>query len=516
MTANRQTDSLYQLIHSLEKAEKRHFKLYIRKNSSRDDLKIVRLFDVIDKMPDYDEKALLRKLEGVEKTQLGNQKTHLYKQIMASLRDLKSKDSVELQLNELLDYGRILYNKGLFTQSLRFLERAKEIGFANGKYNFLSQVISLEKKIEGLHVTKNMQERAAQLSREALEVSGHIYQVFRLSNLAVKLNSIYILNGHARNPAEQDEVKAIFAEALPQNAYSFQGFYEKLYLYQSHCWLAFILQDFLNYYRYAQKWVNLFEDEPVRIKVETAHYIKGMHNLLNAHFDLRNYRGFEKTLAAFEKFYQTPLCQQHDNFRIHSFIYITNAKLNGHLMAGTFKEGLQQVPILEENIEKNQDFIDTHRRMVFNFKVASLHFGYGDYKGTIDYLQRIIHEQVHLRYDLQCYARLMHLLAHYEMGNDVIIDSLAKSVHRFMEKMRTLGAVEDAVLKYLRKYANQPIRHSKTELMKLLEQIRPYETSRSERRIFAYLDLISYLESKIQGKPMSIVLQEKYRKSRHR
>jgi len=47
----------------------------------------------------------------VEKPQLANLKSHLYKQLMSSLRDLKSKDSIELQLNELLDYARILYAK---------------------------------------------------------------------------------------------------------------------------------------------------------------------------------------------------------------------------------------------------------------------------------------------------------------------------------------------------------------------------------------------------------------------
>ena len=56
------------------------------------------------------------------------------------------------------------------------------------------------------------------------------------------------------------------------------------------------------YYRYAQKWVNIFNEQPLMIKVETGYYIKGMHNLLNAHFDLRNYQRFESVLKDFEFF----------------------------------------------------------------------------------------------------------------------------------------------------------------------------------------------------------------------
>lgn len=513
---NRQTDLLFQLIQAMEKSEKRHFKLYIKKNSAREDLKIVRLFDALDKMTDYDEKQLLKKLQDIEKPQLANLKTHLYRQIMASLRDLKSKDSVELQLNEMLDYGRILYNKGLFVQSLKFLEKAKEIGFANGKYNFLSQVISLEKKIEGLYITRSMHERAEQLSTEALEVSGHIYQVFRLSNLAVRLYSFYIEHGHARNAEEEEKVKQFFEENLPPKSDSFDGFYERLYLYQSYCWYSFIRQDFLMYYRFAQKWVNLFTDEPVRMKVETGHYIKGMHNLLNAHFDLRNFKAFEKSLKALEDFYHSPLCQQHDNFRIHSFIYITGAKLNWHLMVGTFKEGLQQAPIIEENIKKYELHLDKHRILVFNYKIASLHFGYGNYKAAIDYLQKIIHEPTDLRYDLQCYARLMHLMAHYELGNDMIIESLAKSVYRFMSKMKNLTGVEEAIFTFLRKSLNLSPRQIKPELDKLLQQVKQFEKSRHETRAFAYLDIVSWLESKVQGVPMGLILKEKFNASKHK
>ena len=38
------------------------------------------------------------------------------------------------------------------------------------------------------------------------------------------------------------------------------------------------------------------------IRVETGHYIKGLHYLLNAHFDLRNFKEFAKTLKKFEEF----------------------------------------------------------------------------------------------------------------------------------------------------------------------------------------------------------------------
>ncbi len=75
--SNRFSDILFQLIHTLEKSEKRHFKLYIKRSSGKEDLKIIQLFDVLDKLGEYDEKLLLKKLPGVTKPQLANLKNHL-------------------------------------------------------------------------------------------------------------------------------------------------------------------------------------------------------------------------------------------------------------------------------------------------------------------------------------------------------------------------------------------------------------------------------------------------------
>ncbi len=515
--SNRQNDALFQLIKAMEKAEKRHFKLYLKRSSGQVELKIVRLFDTLDKMPEYDERALLKKLPGVSKQQLGNHKSHLYKQLMASMRDLKSKDSIELQLNEMLDNGRILYNKGLFAQSQRYLEKAKEIGFQYGKYNFLSQVISLEKKIEGLFSSRNMRLRAEQLAEEALTVSGNIYQVFRLSNLAVRLHGFFVEKGHARNKTEEQEVSEFFYTNLPPNAHEVTGFYEQLYLYQSFSLFAFIRQDFLGYYRYAKKFVDLFQNEPIRIGVETGHYIMGLHHLLNAHFYLRNFKLFTRDLKVMQDFYASPLCQQHDNFRNHTFMYITQAKINWFLMTGRFKEGLMQVPIMMENMEKKELYLDNHRLLVMEFKFASLHFGYGDYKGALDFLNKIINEtQTDLRYDLQCYSRLMHLLCHYELGNDMLIESLTKSVYRYFSKMHNLTKVETAIFSFLRRSINLRPSEIPEQMEKLLLEIKQYEKSRHETRAFSYIDIISFLEAKVRRTTMGVVLQEKYEKSKRK
>ncbi len=301
---------------------------------------------------------------------------------------------------------------------------------------------------------------------------------------------------------------------MPEGALDLKGFYERMYVYQSYCWFAFIRQDFLMYYRYTRRWVDLFNSEPAMIGVETGHYIKGVHNLLNAHFDLRNFSGFEKTLKEFENFATSDQALQHDNFRVQSFVYLYSAKLNQHLMSGSFAEGLHLVPVIEAKLQEYVLHIDKHRVFVINYKIATLYFGNGDYARSIDYLQKVINSQTDLRIDLQCYARLVHLLAHYELGNFEIIEYLIKSVYRFMAKMQNLTIVEEEMFKFLRKTFHVPRKKLLKELEVFLTKIKVFEKSRFETRAFAYLDIISWLESKMQQTTMSNVIKAKYNSSK--
>ena len=155
-------------------------------------------------------------------------------------------------------------------------------------------------------------------------------------------------------------------------------------------------------------------------------------------------------------------------------------------------------------------YLDRHRILVFYYKIASLYFGSGDYETAIDYLQKIINWKVDLRNDLQSYARLLHVLAHYELGNFEIIESLTKSVFRYMAKMENLTLVEEEMFKFLRANFYVSARKLKPEFEKLLNKIKRLEYNRFETRAFAYLDIISWLESKVYEKPMAQIIREKY------
>lgn len=509
---NRSTDALFQLIKSLEKSEKRNFKLYVKRNSSSDTLKTIQLFDALDKMTEYDENQLLKKNKSISKVQLSNIKAALYKQVLSSLRIIKDENNIDIQLHELMDQSRILFNKGLYLQSLKVLKHLKDLAKQHHQITYLEQVLFFEKKIETLYITRSMRDRADQLSQESDEITEALVLVNRLSNLALQLYSWYIQHGHARNEKDMRSIHMFFQAHLPVDAaLRAQGFYEKLYLYQSYCWYAFIRLDFLQYYRYSQKWVDLFEQYPEMLPVEAANYIKGMHNLMGAHFDLLNHKKLAETIRQFEQFARHKLVTHNDNNLILTYQYLYTARINLYFLQGTFEKGLKMVPHLEDMLKEYGIYLDIHRVLVFYYKIACLYFGSGDNEKAIDYLNRIINQKADLRTDLQCYARLLHLIAHYELGNFDLLEYLIKSVYRYMAKMENLSKVEEEMFAFLRRSFRVGAHALKPEFEKLLAKLKKYEGNPLEARAFAYLDVISWLESKIHNVNVQDVIREKYK-----
>ncbi len=507
---NLSTDALFILVKSLEKGEKRNFKLYAARNSASADLKIVQLFDALDKMKDYDEEELLRKNESIQKQQLSNLKAHLYDQILSSLRILKQSENIDLQIHEQLDHAKILYNKGLYLQSLRLLDKIKSLTKQNNQVTFLLQVLFLEKKIESLHITRSMQDRAKQLSDEIDEANERLELIAKTSNLSLQLYGWYIQHGHARDDEDRKTLDALIQDPILERVKTVKGFYERLYRYQCHCWYGFITQDFLMHYRYAQKWVDLFEKEESMKQIESAQYIKGLHNLISAHFDLKNIDKFKETICLLEQFSETPIVLNNKNNLIQSFVYLYIAKINQHFLEGTFSEGLAMIPTMEEKLKEIEMYIDSHRVLVFYYKIACLYFGAGDAEKTIDYLNRIINWKVNLRDDLQCYARLLHLIAHYELGNMEVVAYLSKSVFRFMSKMKNLGAVEEVLFNFIKTSIQSG---TQVSFESLLDKLQPLEKNKLESRAFMYLDIISWLQSKIENKDVQTIIKEKFEAS---
>lgn len=508
--ANQPNDHLFQLIKSLSKAEKRSFKIYATRNNS-EDAKFLQLFDAIDRAKEFDEEVMISKIKDLNKAQLSNLKAHLYKQILVALRLNYINHNIDIQLREQIDYARILYDKGLYIQSLKVLEKAKQQSLQNSRIPLTAEILGFEKMIESQYITRSLRNRADQLIEESDQVATGITQYHKLSNLSLRLYGMYIKAGHVRNEQDYEAVEAFFRESLSEIDIKQLGFIEQHYLHVSYAWYSLIIQDFLLQYRYAQKWVDHFRKNPTMLAIEPIWYLKGMHVLLEALFILGHYNRHEEEMKLLRDFLENPPIRLNENLETLGFQYDFTSRINAHFMAGTFKEGIMLVPELMDSLEQYSSKIDPHRVLVFYYKIACLYFGAGQFENSIEYLNRIInYSDTRLREDIHCFARILSLIAHYEIGNESLVEYQIRSTYRFIRKMNDLNSVQEEVLKFMRNLRSLRPGELQQRFIAFRERLLEIQKQPYQRRAFLYLDIISWLESKIDKKPVEEVIQAKF------
>ena len=505
-----QKDNLFVLIKSLSKSEKRQFKLYVGRLGVNEDSKFLLLFNILEKLPKYDETIILKN-GVVKKQQLSNLKAHLYKQILISLRLNPSHQNSRIQIREQLDFATILYHKGLYKQSLKILDKAKSVAIANEEKNIAYEIIELEKVIESQYITRSISNRADELTIQAKDISMQNVLASKLSNLSLQLYGLFLKTGYVKNDKENKRITTYFNARLPKYDINKLGFREKLWLYKAYLWYSFLTQDFLSCYKYASKWVDLFYANQSMIELNPVFFLRGNQYLLETLFYINHHDKFKETLFNLEEITKEEWFPKDDNIEGLTFMYIYNNKFNLHFMEGSFQEGLPLVDEVLENLKKYQNRIDEHHVMVFYYKIASLYFGADNHKKCIEFLNKIIsNKSLEMREDLLCFSRILSLVAHYEAGLDYNLDVQIKSTFKFLIKMEDLYEVQKEMIKFLKGLGDIYPHELKGEFIKLHNKLKQYEDHPYERRAFLYLDIISWLESKINNKPVGQVIREKY------
>ncbi len=431
---------------------------------------------------------------------------------LASLRLIYIDKSIDIKIREQIDFARILYGKGLYMQSLKLLERIKGIAMTSNQDLLHYEVLEFQKLIEEKHITRSrtIKNKMEDLLEESEVRCRIISNSNRLTNLKIKIHGLYIQIGHVKSEKDSFIVQDYFRSNLPPLEYQSLTFFEKIFLHQSYVWYYYILLDFENCRDHATKWVNLLESNEKMIEDDPDLYLRGVHYLMTSLYSLDQVDTYLSGMHKFESFRQ----RYYDNLNITSqiifFLYYYSALFYKHYLQGNFREGLNIIPLCNQQIEIYDAYLDTHRVLVFYYRMAWMHFGCGEYSQSIDYLNRIINLKAgHLREDIQSYSRLMHLLAHYELRNLSLLEYLEKSVSRFLEKMKDRNKVQMEILSFVRKQ----LRSSNVPDHKLLAQTRKnlakLANESYEKRSFLYLNVLDWVNAKMEGTTVDEIVKRK-------
>ncbi|MBS1638132.1 MAG: hypothetical protein JST26_19625 [Bacteroidetes bacterium] len=505
-------DSLFHLIRSLTKSEKWQFKVYASRVKQGQDKKFIQLFDAIDKQKEYNEDALLS-LKTLNPSQLPNLKTHLYKQLLTHLSHYNS-STPESTVTRYSEHARFLYDKCLYADCLTILEKAKRSARENYQLVLLLELLNIEKLALIQTSGQNASERVNKLVEEITSVTEQIQNINRYSNLALQLNTFYQIRGFIRNHEDFMTVQSFYKKQVPQVSAAHLSAQEKMYLYYTITGYNFYVQDFKAGYANARKWVALFENDPALIRAKTEFYIKALNNLLVVQNKLYLYSEFKETHNKLVSLKRRKDIILSENLQLNLFKAIYIHEINRHFMLGEYKSGTRVVAALNKELMNFIPKLSKHTVMIFYYKIACLYFGSYQFKTAIKWLNRIINEKESgLREDLQSFARILRLICYYELNSREMIEYNIRSTYRFLQKKQSFVKYQLLIMKFLRSIKKTDTEKELTQQFSVLKNgMQKLEKSRFEKRAFIYFDIISWLESKIEHKPMQDIIKEKHKR----
>ena len=207
------SEDLFRLVKSLTMSEKRYFKLFASKHKGEKNY--IRLFEVIEKQDKYDEPAIREVFTGEKFVQhLTFTKNYLYHLILKSLNGYNGNISVDAQLKELLRHVAILYEKNLYTQCSKLLDRAKKIAYKYEKHLSILEILQWEQQMQRVEVNIEKIDKILAEEKKILEIykNGSEYK-----GLNTILHSLIKKEGLARSQNYLKKIEKIIDHPLLNN-----------------------------------------------------------------------------------------------------------------------------------------------------------------------------------------------------------------------------------------------------------------------------------------------------------
>jgi len=504
------SDTLFVLIKSLKKSEKRYFKL---SESQSDNKKYIRLFNLIEKQSAYDEDTILKKDAALKPSQMSNLKAHLYTKILQSLRMYNVSSLPNIQLHEMIDHAQLLFNKSLYNQCEQVLKKAKKLAKSADNLELQLEILRWEKQVLSHNIGKDIQSKVDEIVRSAKEVSSRINNINTFTNLQVKFDAVYKRTGFIRDKNDFNKIQNVFVANLPIVKEEQLSVSEKISLYELYIGYYSFIQDFEKSEHYATLWVQLFDGDKTMRTSRTGAYLSGLNHLLIAQSKLLKYADFQKTKKEMRLVGKLSTVAVNENLKLRLLKYSYVHEFNWLFMVGNFEMGVRLIERLKDNLEEFIGQLDLHSRIIMFYKTACLYFGNDDFKNAVVWLNKIINiSDVDLREDIHGFARILNLISHYELGNIELIQYNVRSTYRFLSKKEDLHQFQRYILNFLKKLEVTMTDEALVlHFDKLRKRLIPLSKDKYEKRAFIYFDIISWLESKIERRLVRDVIKDKAR-----
>lgn len=498
------SDDLFQLIHSMDRTEKRRCATDIcdksdqsKKNTSR--LRYLDLYQAMNKMDSYDESKLKKKFP-----KLADDKNKLYDIIMKILRDYHFANRISFQIDEFIHYAQLQKEKGLANQALRSLSRAKELAVKVDDNLKMAIILKMESEINILNLSSENDVKIAKdvvenymVSIEKVEEETRFFVLHKKIGLEREL--------HSRENAFRELEK--FAHEFEVNKEEFKSVSSNVnYLKAKYHWLS-SRDDLQAALETSKQLVNVYlEKLPINEENITliTIYINYSTNCL---FKLFKYKEVEKYIDLIDSLIKKFKGVSRNKVLFHRF----NNLIVLYMNTKRYKEATLLSSEIEIVLEQQSSINSTTEQLNLMMNVLTCSMVIEDWLSCAKWSTHIQKMRIgNIRKHHKNIAPIFQLIAAIELEDFDKIDKLFVNSNLYYKKNTTLSK-EDYEIVLRQCLKDYSLKVTKKEKQQCLVDMKDYLTyqRKNNKVIKAGIDILAYWTySKIHNRSISDLLSD--------
>ena len=285
-----------------------------------------------------------------------------------------------------------------------------------------------------------------------------------------------------------------------------RSFLARYYYYHIHLLHYFGVGDFEKSYMASRKLIGLYNEYPKKREESIESYASIMTNALRLLSNLNHREEWDSLLIETRN-----TCRLISVKEVReAFIGNTyHSEINYYVNTGDLPKALEKVA----EVESRMEYFSEEARVDIYPLISDLYFILGDYKTSLQWLNRGMDTPSHLKGDslYYFYNRIRFLILHLELGNRDLLEYAVISTYRHLRKKKSLYKAESALLKFIKNELPgfRNAEDIQRGLGKLHETLKALEEDPFEAGLFKRTFMIPWLESKITGRSLAEIVREK-------
>jgi hypothetical protein len=489
-----QTDQLFDLVKSLSKSEKRHFKLSISQGEG--DKVFLALFDILEDISLSSGLIRARFTTKFPDSAYEPARKHLYKMLMRSLRTYESDKSVELKLVNLVADVRILFNKGLLKLCFAEIERGKKLAHKNEKFFYYLIFARIELQYLTMIDFPNVEE--SELLEKQEKINDLLYfELFinKHSSLFQTLSHRYVHQGTVRSETALQKLNDLLLEEFQistnQRYSSFQA--DKLHLHFQCTYFLMTgapeqsLEEYFKLHELFEKDIAKWMDDPI-------YYIYLLSGILTCLRSMHRYSEMRLFIERLKNLRPGATGLQH--LTAHLVFQFEAAIAIDH---NNFAEASEQLNFFERD---HCLAIQVPANVNATTKIYSaiIFFGKGDLHNALAYANAAMAiDELYLSNHTYALGKLVTLIIHLELHNEDYLIYAIRSFERKLKTTKKLFQTEKITIEFLKKWVNSDEHKRKDLILNYYEQLQNLKNDKYEVQLLTSLNLTRWAEQRMKA-----------------